>query len=69
MWRALFLALGISCVLVGAEGLALDKAVLNQWVADGTKEVNFATWTPWSLLSAGSIVIIYSFTIPRRVKD
>ena len=24
-------------------------------------------WMPWSLMSAGAIIIIYSFTIPRRV--
>ena len=25
-------------------------------------------WAPWSLLSTGAVVCLYSFTIPRRVK-
>lgn len=24
-------------------------------------------WMPWSLMSVGSVVILYSFTIPRRM--
>lgn len=24
-------------------------------------------WMPWSMLSSGAVVILYSFTIPRRV--
>lgn len=24
-------------------------------------------WMPWSLMSSGAVVIIYSFTIPRRM--
>ncbi len=24
-------------------------------------------WAPWSLLAAGAVIIIYSFTIPQRV--
>ncbi len=24
-------------------------------------------WMPWSLLSAGAVTILYSFTIPRRI--
>ena len=69
MWRALFLALGISCMIVGAEGLALDSATLKSWVADGKRVINLDTWMPWSLLSAGAIVILYSFTIPKRVRS
>ena len=31
------------------------------------KVVEPPEWMPWSLLAAGAIIIIYSFTIPRRV--
>jgi len=24
-------------------------------------------WAPWSLLSAGAVIVLYSFTLPRRV--
>ena len=24
-------------------------------------------WAPWSLIGAGAVVVLYSFTIPRRV--
>ena len=31
-----------------------------------TREINPPDWAPWSLISAGAVVIIYSFTIPKR---
>jgi len=75
MWRALFLALGVSCCILGFEALAVEKAVLNvsQRGPSGAsqsaqKVVQPPEWAPWSLLSGGAITIIYSFTIPARQK-
>jgi hypothetical protein len=70
MWRALFLALGVSAFLLGAEALFIEQAVLKrpekepnapQRVIAPPKEA------PWTLMSGGAVVVIYSFTIPRRV--
>jgi hypothetical protein len=69
MWRSLFLALGIYTALLGLEGLALDRAMLKDWVTDGTREVIPEPWFPWMLLSAGTVGVFYSFTLPRRAKD
>ncbi len=69
MWRSLFLAIGISCIIIGLEGLALDSATLKPWVTEGPRDINLDTWMPWSLLSSGAVVVLYSFTIPRRAKD
>jgi hypothetical protein len=70
MWRSLFLALGVSSCLLGAEALFIDQAVLKkpegQSVAQ--KVVNPPEWAPWSLLAGGAITVIYSFTIPRRAQ-
>ena len=72
MWRALFLALGAYCCLLGVEALALDSAVLKpqmkagQKVADG-RVLTPPDWAPWSLMGAGAVVALYSFTSPRRV--
>ncbi|MCA9237641.1 MAG: hypothetical protein KDA44_19345 [Planctomycetales bacterium] len=71
MWRSLFLALGVSSALLGAEALAVEKAVLknpeNAPATASVKEVNPPEWAPWSLMAGGAVVILYSFTIPRRV--
>lgn len=80
MWRALFLAIGVSLCILGAETLAIEKAILANRspavVASDSlapdlpaagKEIVPPEWAPWSLLSAGAVVILYSFTIPRRV--
>lgn len=70
MWRSLFLALGVSSVLLGAEALFIDQAVLKKpegQTATAQKIVNPPEWAPWSLMAGGAVVVLYSFTIPRRV--
>lgn len=73
MWRALFMAVGITGAVLGLECLAIDKAILsspnngpNQALAT-TREWVPPEWLPWTLLSGGAIVVLYSFTIPRRM--
>jgi hypothetical protein len=70
MWRALFLALGVSSLLIGVEALFVDQAVLkrpeNQPSAS-ERVVDPPEWAPWSLMAGGAVVVLYSFTIPRRV--
>jgi hypothetical protein len=69
MWRAFFLAIGAYCCLLGVEALAVDKAVLKVSPNSQTtwREVMPPDWVPWSLLGAGAVVMLYSFTIPQRV--
>lgn len=77
MLRAFFLALGVYACILGAECLVLDKAVLHpsseatasalaQKMAPAYREVSPAEWAPWSLLSVGAVVMLYSFTIPAK---
>jgi hypothetical protein len=77
MWRALFLALGVYACLLGAECLVIDKAVLTGARGSGLmgvlnpsaskRELVPSDWAPWSLLSAGAVTILYSFTLPQRL--
>ena len=85
MWRAFFLAIGISIILLGAEFMMVDKVVFHEAPKQGspvsvlanitsTEVISAKTyvppdWTPWSLFSVGAVVMIYSFTIPKRVRD
>lgn len=73
MWRALFLALGAYCCLLGVEALALEKAVLKRpetaSAPAAQKEVVPPEWAPWSLMGGGAVVVLYSFTIPKRVSN
>jgi len=72
MWRSLFLALGAYTCLLGVEALAIEKAVLKkpqeghptQYVKE---DIVPPVWAPWSLMATGAVVVLYSFTIPRRV--
>lgn len=81
MWRSLFVALGISSVILGVECLLIDKAVLAQrdppsstlMAKEGgapavarKREIVPPEWAPWSLMSTGAVVVLYSFTLPRR---
>ncbi len=82
MWRNLFLALGLFTCIVGAECLAVQKFVLkkrlpvevqSEWRASSEakpapqKEIVPYEWAPWSLLSVGAVMSLYTFTIPRRL--
>jgi len=75
MWRALFLALGIYCCVLGAECLVIEKATMPSrgeqrgmfGLAAPKRELTPSDWAPWSLLSAGTVTILYSFTLPQRL--
>jgi len=81
MWRAFFLAVGISCCVVGLECLVVeqamiitssDSAAVGPYGRNATPSLRAVTppdWAPWSLLAGGAVVMIYSFTIPKRVKE
>ncbi len=82
MWRALFLAIGVFLMILGVECLAVDTVELkmredapapispfdNETKVGSRKVLTPPGWAPWSLLSSGAVVCLYSFTIPRRVQ-
>ena len=82
MWRALFLAIGICLMIVGMECLGVEQVKLKMhddpppptspWdtapKVGPQKVITPLSWWPWSLMSTGAVVCLYSFTIPRRVK-
>ncbi len=76
MWRSFFLAIGIFLCILGVECLAIEKAVLNSQpqqesgfavMRESPREITPPEWAPWTLMSSGAVVLLYSFTIPRRV--
>ncbi len=79
MIRSFFLAIGISSLILGGECLVLDRAVLkpsqeptlagfSERAAVSTREISPPEWAPWSLLSVGAVVILYSCTLPAKTK-
>ena len=73
MLRSFFLAIGAYTALLGMEALAIEKAVLKpHLVGEGKlaqqQDVVPPDWAPWSLMGAGAVVALYSFTIPQRVR-
>ena len=69
MWRSLFLALGIFTLVLGLETLVVDSATFaSHGEPAAAREMIPAEWAPWSLLSAGTVVILYSFTLPQKLK-
>lgn len=82
MWRAFFLAIGLSLVILGVECLGVETvhlrirddppAPVSPWDTEQRlgprKAITPPNWAPWSLISSGAVVCLYSFTLPRRVK-
>ena len=80
MLRSFFLAIGSYCFILGLECLVIEKAVLHpnresaasavaQHVVPSYRELTPAEWAPWSLLSGGAVVILYSFTVPAKMRS
>ena len=90
MSRAIFLAFGVTLIIMGAELFFVDQvevlrlrrnqktpspiqSILNVQPASfqnnsQSKTANYRpdAWIAWSLLAVGAIVLIYTFTIPKR---
>lgn len=78
MWRAFFLAVGIFMASLGAQCLAIEQFVMaaeqnpqpvqyGQFQPSLTpqKQLNPPEWVPWTLLSTGTVVVLYSLTINK----
>lgn len=57
--------------MLGMEALALDHAVIT--VPDKQRPRTYVErvvtppqWAPWSLMAGGAVVVLYSFSLPRR---
>jgi hypothetical protein len=86
MWRAMFLAVGISMCILGGECLVVEKFVLGaegppptaqspmtlfgappaSAAGPASRDIEPADWAPWSLLSAGAVIILYAVTLNRQ---
>jgi hypothetical protein len=81
MWRALFLAIGVFLIILGVQCLGVaqftlkirDEAPTSVSFLEVTpslgpqKHLIPPPWAPWSLMSTGAVVCLYSFTLPKRV--
>ncbi len=81
MWRAFFLAIGFFLIILGVECLGVERVTLKihdappppvspfdtEKKAGPKKQLNPPPWAPWSLMSTGAVMCLYSFTIPKRV--
>jgi hypothetical protein len=76
MWRSFFLAIGIYLIIAGAECLGVDRVYMRAQgepaktaapAKPADQEFPPEPWLPWSLLSTGAVVCLYSFTIPKRL--
>lgn len=80
MWRALFIAAGLAMAILGAEFMLIDKAVLTMPNDKSEQSHMFAAppplfttreyvppeWTPWTLISVGAIVVMYTSAMAKR---
>ena len=82
----MFLAVGISTCILGAECLVVEKFVLGSEatptaespaslfgspsspaaIGSPARELEPPDWAPWSMLSAGAVVILYAVTLNRQ---
>jgi hypothetical protein len=82
MRRSLFVALGIMAIIIGVESLLIESATFytdrgstpsefmdpSRIAGQSTVTWKPEEWFPWLVLSAGALVVIYSFTLPQRFR-
>ena len=80
MLRSFFLAIGISLCILGGECLIVDRAMVNlpgqgedappgaygATVDTSRREVAPPEWAPWTFISVGAVVTLYSLTQGRE---
>lgn len=81
MWRAFFCAIGVSALILGGEFLLIERATLTlppeqdmqnrpflQTLHNSvnTREFVPPEWAPWTLLSVGAVLVLYSTTVARE---
>jgi hypothetical protein len=68
MWKSFFLALGIFSCAIGVELLVIDSAVVLPVNGRGSPSSFTAPdWLPWSLISAGAILVLHYVSLPRKL--
>jgi hypothetical protein len=65
MWRSFFVALGAFALLLGLQCMFIEQA---KWSSDGGILIP-PDWAPWSLISTGAVVMLYSFTLPKKLSS
>jgi hypothetical protein len=79
MWRAFFLALGVFACILGGQCLVVESFVMASDAPPEAPATLFGApppgavsqpyqppeWAPWTLLSTGAVVILYSLTLNR----
>jgi hypothetical protein len=70
MWRSFFLAVGLCVFIVGLECLVIDdfQVVGTSGGRSVSRQFTPPDWAPWSLMSVGAVTVLYSFTIPQRIR-
>lgn len=74
---AMLIIIGVECLLIDSATFASDQPevvqVNNGWFQPAsTMQVSSGKvfrpkdWVAWSALASGAVVVIYSFTLPRR---
>jgi hypothetical protein len=64
--------MGLFSVILGVECLLIDQATLisgRDTPKAKVQKVVPPDWAPWSLMSAGTVVVLYSFTLPKKLKS
>lgn len=81
MWRAFFCAIGLSALILGGEFLVINRATLmlpadpnvqefplihGMQATVHTREFVPPEWAPWTLLSFGAVLLLYTSTVARE---
>jgi hypothetical protein len=81
--RSFFLAAGMTAILFGLCSTALDKVTLNRRTESAPAETLFPSeptlgprkvvliphYLPSALIGGGIVVCVYTFTLPKRLKE
>lgn len=72
MFRPISLGIGIFVMILGLSFFALDHYTTrgrqpNTFGVQNGKVVSPEPWKPWAYIGAGAVIILWTFTVPKKI--
>jgi hypothetical protein len=58
--------MGCFALILGLECMTIESAT---WAGEKGGAISPPDWAPWTMISTGTVMVLYSFTLPKKMKS